>query len=156
MLLSQYEHQRGLIVAGAITVARSVPTTDRLKYRRVYPLGPEYAAVTGFFSILPSVTGIEQTENPILSGDDDRLFVRRLSALITGRTPRGGTVVLTVDPKAQDAAWKGLQGKVGAVVALDPRTGAILAMGVDTVVRPQPDGEPRPARSLACLRPAQQ
>jgi peptidoglycan glycosyltransferase len=128
VLLSQYEHQRGLIVAGGITVARSVPSNDRLKYQRVYPFGPEYAPITGYFSILPSITGIERAENPILSGDDDRLFVRRLSDLITGRTPRGGTVVLTVNPKAQDAAWRGLAGKFGAVVALDPRTGAILAL----------------------------
>jgi peptidoglycan glycosyltransferase len=128
VLLSQYEHQRGPIVAGNITVARSVATNDRLKYLRVYPQGEEYAPITGYYSVTVGFSGIEQQENGILSGSDDRLFVRRLSDLITGRTPRGGTVVLTVNPKAQDAAWDGLQGKVGAVVALDPRTGAVLAM----------------------------
>jgi peptidoglycan glycosyltransferase len=128
VLLNQYEHQRGQIVAGNITVARSVATKDRLKYLRVYPQGPEYAPITGYYSVTLGFSGVEKDQNSILSGSDDRLFVRRLSDLITGRTPRGGTVVLTVNPKAQDAAWRGLQGKVGAVVALDPRTGAVLAM----------------------------
>src|SRR3954471_11156277 len=128
VLLSELRHQRGLIVAGNVTVARSVPSDDKYKYKRVYPQGPEYAPITGYFTILPSATGIEQAQNSILSGDDDRLFVRRVSDLLTGRTPRGGTVVLTVDPKAQDAAWKGLGSKTGAVVALDPRTGAVLAL----------------------------
>ena len=128
VLLRELSHHRGLIVAGNITVARSVPVDDRFKYLRQYPAGPEYAAITGYFSLLNGVSGIERAQNSILSGDDDRLFVRRLSVLLTGRTPRGGTVVLTVNPKAQDAAWKGLGDKVGAVVALDPRTGAILAL----------------------------
>ncbi|MFL6239009.1 MAG: peptidoglycan D,D-transpeptidase FtsI family protein [Actinomycetes bacterium] len=128
VLLSELRHQRGLIVAGNITVARSVPINDKYKYKRVYPNGPEYAPITGYFSILPSITGTEQAENSILSGDDDRLFVRRISDLLTGRTARGGTVVLTVNPKAQDAAYKGLGSKTGAVVAIDPRNGAILAL----------------------------
>src|SRR4051812_16598589 len=128
VLLREYEHQRGPIVAGDIAIARSVATDDRLKYLRVYPDGPQYAPITGFYSVVYGATFIERTENSLLSGDDDRLFVRRLSDLVTGRTPRGGTVVLTVNPKAQDAAWNGLQGKTGTVVALDPRTGAILAL----------------------------
>src|SRR4051794_34122021 len=128
VLLREYEHQRGPIVAGSSAIARSTATKDRLKYLRTYPDGEEYAPITGFYSVVYGATAIERSENSILSGDDDRLFVRRLSDLVTGRTPRGGTVVLTVDPQAQDAAWKGLRGKTGAVVALDPRTGAILAM----------------------------
>jgi peptidoglycan glycosyltransferase len=128
VLLSEYEHQRGPIVAGSLTIARSVATKDRLKYLRVYPQGEEYAAITGYYSVTLGPSGIERTEDSILSGSDDRLFVRRLSDLVTGRTPRGGTVVLTVNPKAQDAAWNGMQGKRGAVVALDPRTGAVLAL----------------------------
>jgi peptidoglycan glycosyltransferase len=136
VLLSQYEHQRGPIVAGNLTIARSVATKDRLKYLRVYPQGEEYAPITGYYSVTVGFSGIEQQENSILSGSDDRLFVRRLSDLITGRTPRGGTVVLTVNPKAQDAAWNGLQGKVGAVVALDPRTGAVLAMASNPSYNP--------------------
>ena len=128
ILLSEYEHQRGPIVVEPNAVARSVKTQDQLKYLRRYPFGPEYAPATGFYSVIYGATGIERAENSVLAGTDDRFFVRRLSDLVTGRTPQGGAVVLTLDPKAQDAAWNGLEGKVGAVVALDPRTGAVLAL----------------------------
>src|SRR3954451_2545654 len=128
VLLSELAHQRGLIVAGNVTIARSTPVKDRFKYLRVYPSGPEYAPITGYFSLLNGLSGIEKAQNSILSGDDDRLFVRRISDLLTGRTPRGGSVVTTINPKAQDAAWRGLGNKTGAVVAIDPRTGAILAL----------------------------
>jgi peptidoglycan glycosyltransferase len=131
ILLSEYEHQRGPIVAGRNAVARSRKTDDRFEYLRTYPGGQEYAPITGFYSIIYGATGIERTENGVLAGTDDRLFVRRLSDLVTGRTPQGGAVVLTVDQGAQDAAWQGLQGKKGAVVALDPRTGAVLALATN-------------------------
>ncbi|MHB2022939.1 MAG: peptidoglycan D,D-transpeptidase FtsI family protein [Mycobacteriales bacterium] len=127
-LLYQYATPRGPIIVGGEEVARSVATKGSLKYLRVYPGGPEYAPVTGFYSLIYGATGIEAAENSILSGNDPRLFVRHLSDLLTGRRPQGGAAVLTIDPKAQQAAWQALQGKTGAVVALDPRTGAILAL----------------------------
>jgi len=136
ILLSEYEHERGPIVAGRIAIARSIPTKDRLKYLRIYPRGKEYAPVTGFYSVIYGATGIERAENSVLAGTDDRLFVRRLSDLVTGRTPQGGPVVTTILPAAQDAAWQGLQGKRGAVVALDPRTGAILALATNPSYNP--------------------
>ncbi|MDQ6649355.1 MAG: penicillin-binding protein 2 [Actinomycetota bacterium] len=128
VLISSYDRERGPIVVGGQTVAESKPTTDSLKYLRTYPGGPAYAPVTGFFSLVYGATAIERADNDILSGTDDRLFVRRLSDLVTGRTAQGGSVVLTLNPKAQAAAFAGLQGKRGAVVAIDPSTGAILAM----------------------------
>jgi penicillin-binding protein A len=128
VLLDEYERQRGTIVVGGRAVAESVPTDDKLKYLRHYPSGAEYAPVTGFYSLIYGATGIEQAENDFLSGSDNRLFTRRLSALLTGRDPRGGNVVLTLNRAAQQAAVKGLGDRAGAVVALDPSTGAILAM----------------------------
>ena len=129
VLEKEYDHARGPIVVGTQSVAKSAPTPkDHLKYLRVYPGGPEYAPATGFYSIVYGATGIERAKNSILAGTDNRLFTRRLSDLLTGRTPKGGTVVLTLNRAAQDAAWNGLNGRKGAVVALDPKTGAILAM----------------------------
>jgi len=128
VLLAAYERQRGPILAGGQELARSTATDDRLKYLRRYPGGGLYAPATGFFSLIYGANGIEQSENPILSGDDDRLFVARVSDWFTGRTPQGGAVVLTLNPAAQAAAGRGLAGKRGAVVALDPATGAILAL----------------------------
>ena len=132
VLLRTYDRQRGAIVLGTgpdrQAVATSVPTRDTLKYLRTYPGGAVYAPITGFYSLVYGRTGIERLQDRVLSGDDDRLFVRRLSDYVTGRAPAGGSIVLTLDRAAQQAAYDGLAGKVGAVVALDPRTGAVLAM----------------------------
>lgn len=127
-LFREYARLRGPIVAGGTDVARSVPTKDSLKYLRTYPGGPAYAPITGFYSLIYGATGIESAENSLLAGTDNRLFVKRLSDLFTGRTPQGAAVVLTINPAAQAAAVRALGGQRGAVVALDPRTGAILAM----------------------------
>jgi peptidoglycan glycosyltransferase len=128
VLYSQYSHQRGPIVVGRTAVADSVATKDALKYLRTYPQGPTYAPVTGYYSLTYGFTATEQAENSILSGDSDKLFVKRLSDVFTGRQQQGGAVVLTINAKAQQVAFNALAGKRGAVVALDPRTGAILAM----------------------------
>src|SRR4029079_14161191 len=77
-------------------------------------------------------SAVESSQNDILSGSDQRLFVNRVVDMIGNSQPKGGSVTLTVDPKAQNAAYDGLRalGKnvEGAVVALDPTTGKVLAM----------------------------
>jgi penicillin-binding protein A len=130
VLFSEYSHKRGPILVGGTEVARSVPTTDSLKYLRTYPQGNVYAPITGFYSLPLSASGIEQAEDPILAGSDDRLFLQRISDEITGQTPQGGSVVLSLNAKVQQAAYDGLKssGHPGAVVALNPSTGAILAL----------------------------
>jgi peptidoglycan glycosyltransferase len=130
-ILTEYSQQRGTITASDGTpLAKSVATTDTYKYLRQYPAGPMYAPVTGYFSQLYGTSGMERIQNTILNGTDDRLFVRRLSDLITGRTPSGGNVQLTIDPKVQAAAYNGMvsAGYTGAAVAIQPSTGQILAM----------------------------
>ncbi|MGH3472414.1 MAG: peptidoglycan D,D-transpeptidase FtsI family protein, partial [Nocardioidaceae bacterium] len=123
---------RGPILVGGKTVARSVPSHDSLKFIRRYSQPYLYAPVTGFFSCIYGTSGVENTENTILSGSDDKLFVQRLMGLVGNDQPQGGSVLLTINPKAQQAAYQGLQAlpgqAKGAAVALDPRTGAILAM----------------------------
>jgi peptidoglycan glycosyltransferase len=126
VLIREYARQRGPIVVGGRAVAQSVPTSDALKYLRTYPGGAEYAPVTGYFSLVYGSTGIEQAEDNVLSGSSDQLF--SFSDLVNGRNPPGGAVELTINPAAQRAAWDAMQGKSGAVVAIDPRTGAILAL----------------------------
>ncbi len=132
VLLRIYERQRGAILVGngssRAAVAESVATKDALKYLRTYPAAGLYAPVTGFASLVYGYTGVERLQQEVLSGEDERLLVRRLSDYITGRTVQGGSVVLTINPKAQQAAYQAMRGKHGAVVALDPRTGAVLAM----------------------------
>jgi penicillin-binding protein A len=128
VLAEEYDRERGAIVVAGTPVAESVPTGDRLTYLRQYPQGPVYAAVTGYYSLIYSRTAMERAENDLLAGSDPRLFVRRLADLFTGRDPAGGDVVLTLDPAVQQAAMSGLEGLTGAVVALDPSTGAVLGM----------------------------
>ncbi|HEY4602887.1 MAG TPA: penicillin-binding protein 2 [Blastococcus sp.] len=129
VLAQEYDRERGSIVVAGNAIASSKPTGDRYRYLREYPEGPVYAGVTGYYSpILYGNTGLERVENDILSGSDPRLTLRRLTDLFTGRDPAGGDVVLTLDPAAQHAAMKGLDGVTGAVVALEPSTGKILAL----------------------------
>jgi penicillin-binding protein A len=130
VLLAEYSRQRGQISAAGQVLASSTETGDRLRYQREYPDGPEYAPVTGYYSVLYSGSGIERAEDEVLNGNDDRLFARRLSDLITGRDPAGGNIVLTIDPAVQKAAYDALtaKGYAGSVVAIRPQTGQILAM----------------------------
>jgi peptidoglycan glycosyltransferase len=135
VLYGEYSHQRGPIVTAGNDVARSVKTHDALKYLRTYPGGAEYAPVTGFYSLVYGASALEQAEDPVLAGTDDRLFLKRISDEITGRTPQGGSVEMTINAAAQRAAYDGLAAaptfrgvRAGAVVALNPKTGAILAL----------------------------
>src|SRR5436305_3760494 len=146
VLYSEYDRQRGAIVVGKTAIALSVPTKDALKYLRTYPGGPAYADLTGYYSLTIGATGLEQAENAVLAGDSDKLFVKRLSDYLTGRQPQGGAVVLTIRPKAQQVAYNALAGKRGAVVALDPRTGAILAMASAPSYDPGPLASHHPAQ----------
>jgi penicillin-binding protein A len=128
LLAAEYDRERGAIIVDGDPVALSEPTDGRLRYLRQYPQGPLYAAVTGYYSLIFNNSGIERAENDILSGRDPRLAFRRLADMFTGRDPAGGDVVLTLDPAVQAAAMAGLEGVTGAVVALDPSTGAVLAL----------------------------
>ncbi|WP_203685761.1 peptidoglycan D,D-transpeptidase FtsI family protein [Phytomonospora endophytica] len=124
--LEEYSRQRGAILAGSEPIATSVATDGELKYQREYPDGPLYANLTGYKSLVHGSSGIEGAENEVLSGSDDRLFVDRITDTFTGREPAGGNVILSVNPKVQEAMAKGIGNSVGAAVAIDPKTGAIL------------------------------
>ena len=132
VLLNEYSSPRGQIVASGTAVAESTKTPDELKYLRQYPQGPAYAPVTGYYSFIYGSSGIEESDNDVLSGDAPSLFTTNLANLLTGRNPKGGSVELTVSRAAQNAAYKALRlpngtYRPGAVVALDPSTGAVLA-----------------------------
>ena len=129
-LLDNYSRERGSIIVGDQPVARSLPSPDeQITFLRTYPQGPLYAAVTGYFSYTYGAGGgLEGSEGELLSGSADELFYRRVTDLLTGRQQTGASVRLTINAKAQEAADKALGNQRGAVVALDPKTGAILAM----------------------------
>ncbi|MEO6881008.1 MAG: penicillin-binding protein 2 [Mycobacteriaceae bacterium] len=131
VLLDEYSRQRGQISADGQVLASSVATDDRFKFLRTYPTDPAaYAPVTGYYSLQYGNAGIERAEDPVLNGSDDRLFGRRLFDLVSGRDPRGGNVALTLVPRVQQAAYDAMtaKGYTGAVVAIRPSTGEVLAM----------------------------
>ncbi len=131
VLLEEYARQRGkILTSDEVIIANVKSTSGRLQYQRTYANGPLYAPVTGFYSVRYGSTGLESAEDEILNGSDDRLFVRRLSDLITGRDPRGGNIVTTINSKVQTAAYNAMtkRGFTGAVVAIKPDDGQILAM----------------------------
>ncbi|MCM6776945.1 penicillin-binding protein 2 [Nocardia sp. CDC159] len=131
VLLDEYSRQRGQISAGGTVLASSVATDDRYKYLRTYPTDPAaYAPVTGFYSMQYGSTGLERAEDSVLNGSDSQLFGRRLIDLVSGRDPRGGNVVTTINPMMQKVAYEQLtsKGYTGSVVAVEPSTGRILTM----------------------------
>ncbi|WKK24278.1 penicillin-binding protein 2 [Streptomyces olivoreticuli] len=128
--IEAFSQPRGNIIVGGESITGSAQTSGSdFEYKRVFKNGPMYAPVTGYFSQAQGATFLEGVHSDVLSGKDSRLLSSPLS-LLTGEKPHGGDVVTTIDPKAQKAAYKGLTDldAKGAVVALDPRTGKILAM----------------------------
>ncbi len=131
IITAAYSRERGAILVGKEAIARSVPSDDQYRFQRTYSQPLKYAPITGYFSRFTQ-TGVERSQNAVLSGDDSRLFVTRLVDMLSNTDPQGGNVQLTVDAAAQDAAWAGLEAlpgdAQGAVVALEPTTGRVLAM----------------------------
>jgi len=128
-LLASYARERGQILVGGTPVAKSQESDDELKWLRTYPAKDRYAHVTGYYSFVYGAGGgVEGAEDSLLSGSSDKLFYRRVSDILTGREQTGASLELTIDARAQAAAEKALGDQRGAVVALDPGTGAILAM----------------------------
>jgi peptidoglycan glycosyltransferase len=145
-LLDNYGRERGSIIVGGQAVAKSVSVPDQYRFLRTYPQNQLYAQLTGFYSYsVGAPYGLEHAADDLLSGDADTLFVRRVTDLITGRKTSGATIELTIDPKVQAAADQALGASKGAVVALDPKTGAILAM----VSHPTYDPNPLSSHDLA-------
>lgn len=128
-LLDNYSRDRGSILVGDTAIATSTPSEGELAYLRTYPQGPLYSHVTGYYSyIYGAGGGLEGSSDGLLSGSSDALFYKRIADLLTGKQPTGASLELTLNAKAQEAASKALGNQRGAVVALDPRTGAILAL----------------------------
>lgn len=127
-LLKERSRERGDILVGKTAVATSEPSDDVYQYLRKYKNAAMYAPVTGYYSLINGAYGLEKSENEYLSGSSDELFVRNLTNLLTGEQPQGASIETTINAKAQKAAWDALGDQQGAVIALDPTTGDILAM----------------------------
>jgi len=146
----EFGRERGPIVVAGDPVATSTEVDGDYQYLREYPGGELYAHATGFFSIVYGTTATEDVMNDVLAGTADSLFYSRISQVLTGQDPTGGSVQLTLDPAAQQAAWDTLGDQRGAVVALEPGTGRILAM----VSKPSYDPARLASHDLAAVREA--
>jgi peptidoglycan glycosyltransferase len=133
-LAGAYQYERGdILTEDGMKIAGTQPSGDLYNYNRVYYDPQVYAPVTGFDSLYGQ-TGVEAAENGLLSGNSSSLSFRNFLDMITNKPRKGATVELTINSKIQQAAYAGLQSvlqgthNTGAVVAINPKTGAILAM----------------------------
>ncbi|WP_375001335.1 peptidoglycan D,D-transpeptidase FtsI family protein [Aeromicrobium sp. CTD01-1L150] len=128
----EFSRDRGAILVDGEPIAESVASDDQYKFQRRYPSAELYAPLTGYFSYIYGRGALENSQNRVLAGTDNRLFVNRVVDLLGNKQPKGGSVELTIDPLAQRTAASGLEAlgenTKGAVVALDPQSGAVLAM----------------------------
>lgn len=120
--------QRGAIITSdGVTLAESVLQEGGV-YVRTYPQGNLAAHVVGYLSTQYGASGIEASMNGVLTGHADYSNWNSALYALAGVQVPGSSVVLTINSQMQRAATEALAGHTGAIVVLDPRTGAVLAM----------------------------
>ena len=140
---AEYAVERGQILAAdrKTVLAESTPSEDPnspYRFVRSYPKGELYGQLTGYYSRIYGRSGLEQAMNPYLAGSAPEFTTQNLTDIILGRPRRGGTVLTTLVPRVQAAARDALGDLQGAVVAIDPQTGDILAMYSNPGYDPEP------------------
>lgn len=125
-----FAYPRGQITTadGTIIAGSKLSGGITLKYQRTYPQGTAYGNITGYKSPTYGATDLEFVLNKYLQGTDSSESVANFMDTLTGKDKKGGDVQLTLQNSVQQAAITALKDKQGSVVALDPATGAILAM----------------------------
>ncbi|MGD0378993.1 MAG: penicillin-binding transpeptidase domain-containing protein [Acidimicrobiales bacterium] len=134
---AKYDQPRGIIQsADGVVLAQSVRAkSGSYKYIRQYPMGSLFGQITGYLPIGGLATGVENTYNSYLAQHNRP--VKTLGDLLT--TPvETDTVTLTLSSKLQETARQALGGRDGAIVVLDPTTGAVLAMYSNPTYDPNP------------------
>lgn len=127
-LYASYSAERGSIIVGNTAIAQSTPIDDVFKYQRTYEGGGLYSAITGYYTINQGLAGLELAMNEELSGQSNAQFFDQVLALVTGKSPRGASVQLTINAAVQQAARDAMGDLSGAAIALNPKTGEIYAM----------------------------
>lgn len=129
--------ERGAVLTrdGAV-LARSVPQPNGV-FARTYPSGSLAAHAIGYYSPRYGRAGIEAAMNDVLAGHRSYATFQDVMDDALGRPVPGNDVVLTIDSRIQRAAEAVLVGHKGAVVVVDPRTGAVLALASSPTYRPE-------------------
>ena len=149
--VAQFTIKRGKIRAADGTVLAtnySKRVGGHTLYFRRYPTGPLFGQLVGYSTQSRSRAGIERSQNDYLTATNANLgtIVSKTLDKIRGATVKGNDVWLTVKPGAQRVAMNGLAGKCGAAVALDPRTGKVLALALLLLVSNRAGASPRAGR----------
>jgi penicillin-binding protein A len=129
-----FDQQRGLVLtANDLVIANS--TEKDGQWTRVYPYGSLFAGITGYFDPTAGSIqyGVEEQYNSYLEMHESP--VTTLADLLT-QHEETNDVVTTIRSGLQAIAAKALGGQIGGVVALDPQTGAILAMYANPTYNP--------------------
>jgi peptidoglycan glycosyltransferase len=126
-LLEQERIARGRILAADGTVLAHSVRGAGGTYEREYPKGEEFAHAIGYSYTDLGQTGLERSRNAALNGQTGTNLQTILDQL-QGKRQQGDEVLTTLDPKAQQKAITALGEHHGAVVALDPRDGAVKVM----------------------------
>jgi peptidoglycan glycosyltransferase len=126
-IVQSFSKPRGTIAtADGVLLARSTPSNDRFQYQREYPEGELYAGLTGYFNYVRGATGLERAYNEELSGKTAKQQIKSVGDLFVD-TDRTGNLKLSVRSDIQAVAKQALGDFQGSVVALDPRSGEVLA-----------------------------
>jgi len=126
-VVRDFVQPRGVIqTADGALLVQSVASNDAFKLQRQYPLGPLFAHVTGYFSFTYGSEGVERQYNDELTGKVSRSSFNPRDLLI--KKDKTANVTLTLSKNLQQIATDGLGARKGSVVALDPRSGAVLAL----------------------------
>jgi peptidoglycan glycosyltransferase len=153
-IAAEYAVERGQILAANRTtvLAESTPNPDPespYRFLRSYPGKSLWGQITGYYSQIYGRTGLEQAMNPYLSGTASEFTTQNLTDIMLGRPKRGGTVITTLVPGLQLAARAALGTHPGAVVAINPQNGDILAMYSNPSFDPNPLSSGTPDRMRA-------
>jgi penicillin-binding protein A len=141
-LAAQFSIDRGKIYAAdgktLLATNRKKQVSGQTLYFRRYPTGPLFSDVVGYSTQTHNQTGLERGYNDYLTGSNSNLATvfRKTVDKLKGATVRGNDLVLTIRPGVQALALRALRGKCGAVVALNPSTGAVLAMASSPAYNP--------------------
>jgi penicillin-binding protein A len=128
-VVKSFNKPRGrIITADGVIIAESVPVDGKFEFRRRYPLGDLFTHVTGYYTLGFGATQLERTYNDVLAGTTPAQQLSGIGGILTGEEDTSGDVHITLRSDLQAEAKAALGDREGTVVALDPRTGAVLAM----------------------------
>ncbi len=127
-LAEELATKRGTILTSdGLELAESERTSGKI-YKRFYPAGEVFSAITGFYDSRYGRFVFEQKYNNQLLGQDQADTLSDHIDRIVGRGQPGNDLILSIDSKLQRIAYKNLIGRRGAIVAIEPKTGEVMAL----------------------------